>query len=393
LTAPCDLGGRGVLVTRPAGQAEGLCRLIEDAGGRAIAFPTIAIAPIADPEPARRRLAEPWDLLIFVSRNAVEQALSLCPGGHLPAGGRLAAVGAATAKALAKVGRAPDLVPAGRYDSEAVLADPSLAEVAGWRVLIVRGEGGRTRLADTLTARGAEVAYAEVYRRALPEADATALVARWSQEIQLVTATSGEVLDNLLALVGEGGRAALLATPLVVVSERTAVAAGEHGFRRVELAERADEVAIVAALCRLVASAGPGWSHFVHGADIGVEGRGADLASAFEQAALALTAVITDPATVEPRNPVAVVCEGPDPELLLVDWLNALIYEMATRHLLFGRFAVTLDDGRLTATAWGEPVDLDRHHPAVEVKGATYTALAVTQDPDGTWTARCVVDV
>jgi uroporphyrinogen-III synthase len=390
LTAPCDLGGRGVLVTRPAAQAEGLCRLIEAAGGRAIPFPTIAIVPVADPEPAHARLAEDWDLLIFVSRNAVEQALPLCPNGRLPALGRLAAVGAATARALSEAGRAPDLVPAGRYDSESLLAQPALADVAGWRVLIVRGEGGRTLLADTLSARGAEVAYAEVYRRALPEADAAALVASWSQAVQLVIATSGEVLDNLLALVGEAGRPALVATPLVVVSERTAAAAREQGFRRVELAERADDEAVVAALCR---AAGIGWSHFVHGADIGIEGRGRDLAAAFEQAALALTAVITDPAAVEPRHPVTVACEGPDPELLLVDWLNALIYEMATRRVLFGRFAVTLEDGRLTGTAWGQPVDAARHHPAVEVKGATYTALRVGQDAEGTWTARCVVDV
>jgi len=391
--APCDLGGLGVLVTRPAGQAEGLCRLIEDAGGRAIPFPTIAIAPVADPEPARQRLAQDWELVIFVSRNAVEQALPLCPGGRLPGTRRLAAVGAATAKALAEAGGAPDLVPAGRFDSESLLADPALAEVSGWRVLIVRGAGGRTLLADTLRARGAEVAYAEVYRRALPAADVAGLLARWDDEVQIVTATSGEVLDNLLALVGEGGRAVLLATPLVVVSERTAAAARGLGFQHVEVAERADDESLRAALCRVIDPGAAGWGHFVHGADIGVEGRGPDLASAFEQAALALTAVITDPATVAPRDSVPVVCEDPDPELLLVDWLNALIYEMATRRVLFGRFAVKLEDGRLTATAWGEPVDVDRHRPAVEVKGATYTALSVSQDARGTWTARCVVDV
>ena len=141
------------------------------------------------------------------------------------------------------------------------------------------------------------------------------------------------------------------------------------------------------------APGGAAWTHFVHGADIGLEGRGPSLAVAFEQAALALTAVVTDPADVEPREAVAVACECADRELLLVDWLNALIYEMATRRLLFGRFAVSLDDGQLFATAWGEPVDVGRHHPAVEVKGATYTQLAVTCAEDGTWSARCVVDV
>ncbi|MEJ2327073.1 MAG: archease [Chromatiaceae bacterium] len=138
---------------------------------------------------------------------------------------------------------------------------------------------------------------------------------------------------------------------------------------------------------------GAGWSHFVHGADIGVQGRGPTLASAFEEAALALSAVIVDPADVHPAQPVSVGCEAPDPELLLTEWLNSLIYEMATRGMLFCRFAVTLVGDRLQGTAWGEPVDVARHHPVVEVKGATYTELAVTRSTDGTWTAGCVVDV
>jgi SHS2 domain-containing protein len=135
------------------------------------------------------------------------------------------------------------------------------------------------------------------------------------------------------------------------------------------------------------------WSHFAHGADIGVEGRGATLANAFEQAALALTGVVTDPSLIEPADPVEIYCEAPDPELLLVDWLNALVYEMATRRMLFACFRVSIEGDHLTGTAWGEPVQPDRHHPAVEVKGATYTQLSVSRNEDGSWTARCVVDV
>ena len=135
------------------------------------------------------------------------------------------------------------------------------------------------------------------------------------------------------------------------------------------------------------------WEHFAHGADIGVRGMGATRAAAFEQAALALTAVVTDPASVAAREAVAIRCEAPDDELLLADWLNALVYEMATRDAVFGRFAVKIDGQRLEATAWGEPLDRARHRPAVEVKGATYTALAVKRRPDGTWIAQCVVDV
>lgn len=135
------------------------------------------------------------------------------------------------------------------------------------------------------------------------------------------------------------------------------------------------------------------WAHFRHEADIGLEGCAASPAGAFEQAALALTAVVTDPDTVAPREPVDLQAEAPDPELLLVDWLNALIYEMATRRMLFSRFQVKLDGPRLAARAWGEPVDVARHRPAVEVKGATYTALQVKRGPDRCWCARCVVDV
>lgn len=136
-----------------------------------------------------------------------------------------------------------------------------------------------------------------------------------------------------------------------------------------------------------------GWEHFPHGADIGVRGIGATRGEAFEQAALALTAVVVDPAQVATDAGVEIRCEAPDDELLFADWLNALVYEMATRDMLFGRFAVTLADHALQATAWGERVDRARHRPAVEVKGATYTALSVAQRADGQWVVQCVVDV
>jgi tRNA nucleotidyltransferase (CCA-adding enzyme) len=135
------------------------------------------------------------------------------------------------------------------------------------------------------------------------------------------------------------------------------------------------------------------WEHYEHLADIGVRGIAPTLSGAFEQAALAMTAVVTDPAALAGEQAVAINCQAPDPEFLLVDWLNALIYEMATRKLLFGRFEVDISGDRLHATAWGEPVDVARHQPAVEIKGATYTTLAVTRRPDGLWQAQCVVDV
>ena len=135
------------------------------------------------------------------------------------------------------------------------------------------------------------------------------------------------------------------------------------------------------------------WQHFRHEADIGVRGIGATLAEAFEQAALALTAVITDPARVRPTERVGFACRNADPEFLLVDWLNALVYEMATRRMLFARFEVSIEGARLEAAGWGEGVEVARHRPAVEVKGATLTELRVARSPSGEWLAQCVVDV
>jgi len=102
------------------------------------------------------------------------------------------------------------------------------------------------------------------------------------------------------------------------------------------------------------------WEHYEHGADIGVRGIGATMAAAFEQAALALTAVITDPSGVVANEAVDIVCEAPDPELLLGEWLNALVYEMAVRRMLFGRYQVEIDGTRLRARAFGEPTSVER---------------------------------
>jgi tRNA nucleotidyltransferase (CCA-adding enzyme) len=135
------------------------------------------------------------------------------------------------------------------------------------------------------------------------------------------------------------------------------------------------------------------WEHFAHEADIGVRGIGGTKSKAFEEVALALTAVIADPQAVEAKEAVSISCEAPDDELLLMDWLNALVYEMATRKMLFRRFQVHINDHHVEAEAWGEKVDVARHEPAVEVKGATLTCILVEQRPDGSWVAQCVVDV
>lgn len=136
------------------------------------------------------------------------------------------------------------------------------------------------------------------------------------------------------------------------------------------------------------------WEHFEHEADIGVHGIGNTMAEAFKQAALAMTAVITEPECVNPVLQIEITCDAPDNELLLVDWLNALIFEMSSHKYLFSQFDVnTIKPGHLHAYAWGEKIDQDRHQPVVEVKGATYTALQVYQDDDGSWHAKTVIDV
>ena len=136
----------------------------------------------------------------------------------------------------------------------------------------------------------------------------------------------------------------------------------------------------------------PPFETFAHDADIGVRGRGATLAEALANAGQALTAVVVDPASVREVLAVEMACESSDPEVLLFDWLNALVFEMATRRALFARYEVEVKGALLRARAFGEPVDVGRHQPAVEVKGATWTGLRVAREGDA-WVAECVVDV
>jgi tRNA nucleotidyltransferase (CCA-adding enzyme) len=136
-----------------------------------------------------------------------------------------------------------------------------------------------------------------------------------------------------------------------------------------------------------------GWEHFSHDADIGVRGFGPTREKAFEEAALALMNVVTDVEKVRPQQLVEVTCEGDGPEVLLFEWLNALVFEMATTKMLFSRFVVKFEEGKLIGHTWGEPIDFLKHELIVEVKGATYTELKAEEEPDGRWIAQCVVDV
>ena len=135
------------------------------------------------------------------------------------------------------------------------------------------------------------------------------------------------------------------------------------------------------------------WALLEHDADIGLRAEAASREALFELMGEALTAVVTSPAAVQTQAQVTIRCQAPDDAMLMVDWLNALIYAMATRRMLFGAWHVVLDGGALNARVGGEVVDRRRHRPAVEIKGATYTDLAVGRTPGGLWRARCVVDV
>jgi uroporphyrinogen-III synthase len=241
-----DLKGRGILVTRASHQADCLSQRIQASHGRAIRFPALEIAACEQPDRVRRLLLQHWDVILFVSPNAVTHALKLLSDNRLQA--VLGALGQATAAALRQYGYSIDLVPQDRYDSEGLLMLSSLQEMTGKRVLIVRGKGGRALLGERLKARGAEVGYAEVYQRMKPMVDPGPLLAHWQEQIDLVTATSVEVLDNLIALLGEQGWSLLQDTPLLVISERMRREAEKKGFETILLATGADDDAIMLAI-------------------------------------------------------------------------------------------------------------------------------------------------
>lgn len=249
-----QLAGTGVLVTRPRAQAARLVTLIESAGGRALPFPTIEIVPPADDGTLRNALAHLGDaaFAIFVSTNAVVVATGALTraGKRWPAAVPAAAVGEATAQALREAGVTDVRIPEHRFDSEGLLALPLFHAVTGQTVILFRGEGGRTLLADTLRARGATVIEAICYRRIVPTTD-TAPLRAWlhAGSVDVVTATSIESLHNLHAMVAPPARAQLLALPLVVTSARVAAAATALGFVQTPvISEQPSDEAILKAI-------------------------------------------------------------------------------------------------------------------------------------------------
>lgn len=257
-----SLNGAHVLVTRPQHQAANLCRLIEQHRGIAVEFPTLEIISTGNRDAIVETVSnlQRFQWVVFISANAVNFALSAIDGTidrfHSV---HIAAIGQATARALESEGLHPDLTPINGSDSQALLAMPAMQAVSGQRILIVRGVGGLEYLGHELKRRGADIDYLEVYRRVIPDVDPTPLIALLRQNrLNLITATSGEALQNLLIMLGEDNRRLVLDLPLIVISGRIRHLAEDMGFKRVLVSDSPSDTAILTKITSWVTGAESG---------------------------------------------------------------------------------------------------------------------------------------
>ncbi len=234
------LSGLSIVVTRPREQAAPLARRIEQAGGKPVLFPLLEISPPADEQSLRDAVARlaGFDLAIFISPNAVRYGMhAIQAAGPLPAQLKIATVGQGSARVLREMGVGSVIAPQDKFDSEALLALPELQDVAGWRVAIFRGDGGRELLGDTLRARGATVEYVECYRRSRPQLD----VAGLDRTADAITVTSSEALGYLWEMLDDAARRHFSNITLFVPHARIAEAARQLGWREVVLAAGGDD--------------------------------------------------------------------------------------------------------------------------------------------------------
>ena len=227
------LAGLNIVVTRPREQAVQLAQRIKQAGGQAILFPLLEISPVADSQPLRTLVARlhEFQLAIFISPNAVRYGMqAILAAGILPRAIKIATVGQGSARALREYGVQNVIAPQDKFDSEALLALPELQQVAGWRVVIFRGDGGRELLGDTLKARGATVEYVACYQRAKPQQDVSKLL---TANLDAITVTSSEALGHLWDMLNEPGKTQLMVVPLLVPHARIAGVARKLGWREV----------------------------------------------------------------------------------------------------------------------------------------------------------------
>lgn len=247
------LAGLNIVVTRPREQATNLAQRITQAGGRAILFPLLEIKPVTDPQPLRALVSQlaHFNLAIFISPNAVHYGMqAILEKGPLLTTLKIATVGQGSAKLLRELGVSEVIAPQDKFDSEALLALPALQQVAGWRVAIFRGDGGRELLGDTLKARGAMVEYAACYHRTKPQHNLIDLLAA---NPHAITVTSSEALVYLSEMVaemvaekvgkieGEGGHNSVMTLPLFVPHDRIAHAAHQLNWRNVSMTAAGDE--------------------------------------------------------------------------------------------------------------------------------------------------------
>ncbi len=246
MTATLPLAGLNIVVTRPRDQAVQLAQRIEQAGGIPVLFPLLDIAAPQDTGVLSEQIARlpRFNLAIFISPNAVHYGMAaIRAAGGLPPSLQIATVGQGSAKALRESGISNIIAPAEHFDSEGLLALPELQAVAGWRVMILRGDGGRELLGDTLRARGAIVEYAACYQRSKPQQDASVLL---SSAPDAITVTSSEALGYLWQMLDDGAQAILRDTPLFVPHTRIAGLARQQGWRRVNLTGSGDDGLIAA---------------------------------------------------------------------------------------------------------------------------------------------------
>ena len=245
-----QLIGVEILVTRPADQSAGLARLVRDAGGLPILFPALEIEPLAEaPEAPVLDQLPRFDLVVFISPNAARIAMPhIQKKGGLPPRAKVAAIGPGTVVELKKSGVRNIISPRESFDTEALVGELSTVPLAGSRVLIVRGQGGREYLADALRSHGATVSYLECYRRVKPNRDFGDLLAQSGVNgVKACIATSASIVQNLFEMAGTAGRAWLCAMPFFVPHPRVAVAVFSRGVRTVFVAGNGDEALVAAA--------------------------------------------------------------------------------------------------------------------------------------------------
>jgi len=252
-----ELSGVTVVVTRPVHQAKNLCQLIEAAGGKVLRFPVIDIRPPENVQQCQAQLTRlaDYDLAVFVSSNAVNAAMEMLKTPQAwPSGVAIAAVGKATAQAIIKKGLSTPLVAPEPFNSEALLSLSELQRLDGKRILIFRGNSGRELLRSSLCERGAQVDYIECYQRVVPKMDTQPLYTAWEQAQTTpgnmpVVVTSNQGLQNLVSMVDEEHQPVLFASPLIMISERTASLSARLGFSQVPVvATAANDDAVLVAL-------------------------------------------------------------------------------------------------------------------------------------------------